>query len=138
MGAWDPQWDISQPLQGAPEHLNRSIGVVVSRPFHHHGRNAAYVDVYREIPRVNTDTYGLCYPVEESAQQVQRAIEDTIEDLDNLIKHLTDHRDRLAAELAALPQRVFEMDVPDRTPEVPVAPIAAVPTIVDVNLPETA
>jgi hypothetical protein len=53
MGAWKPQWDASESLEGTGT-LNRRVGVVVGRPFHHHGLNATYVDIERETPPVGS------------------------------------------------------------------------------------
>jgi hypothetical protein len=109
---WNPQWEATQPLDSAPKGLNRRVGVVVGRPFHHHGLNATYVDISRETPVVNTNTYGNSYPVTDVEQEARSAIEDTIVDLDRLISHLTEHRARLAADLVSLPNRTFITELP--------------------------
>src|SRR5688572_18983492 len=107
MGTWNPQWEATEPLDGAPKHLKRCVGVTVGRPFHHHGANATYVDINRETPVVNTNTYGNCYPITDLKTQAASAFEDTIAELDALIAHLAAHRERLAKELDSIPGRDF-------------------------------
>lgn len=112
MRSWNPQWEATEPLGGAPKGLNRRVGVTVGRPFHHHGLSATYVDVQRETPTVNTATWGNCYPVTDIEQHARSAFEDTIADLGQLISHLSEHRERLATELASLPNRKFVTELP--------------------------
>lgn len=135
-GTWNPQWDATLPLAGAPGTLDRRIGVVVGRPFHHHGLNATYVDVERETPTVNTTTWGNCFPLDEVRDRTREAFTATISDLDRLLWHLAGHRDRLKAELDSLPGREFQEAIPAVTDEPPALAIA--PAVVDAHLPETA
>lgn len=135
MGAWD-QWDATQLLQGAPANLGRRIGVTVGIPFHHRGADAIYVEVHRDTPRVNTTTWGNCYPVAEVGDRTREAFNSTIAELDELICHLMEHRDRLKAELETLPKRVFMEAIPVPAPIE--EPVEAVPAMVDVHLPESA
>ncbi len=98
------RWAYSslQPLRCcAYPRLNRQIGVLASRPFHHHGLNASYVDISRETLHINTSTYGKCYPEGAADAEIRRATQDTIDELDRVIDELTEHRDRLAVELSA-------------------------------------
>lgn len=97
----DPYWiyDTCKPLENADPALHRRIGVLASKPFHHLGLNAMYVDVHRETVTVNSKAYGNCYPAEEGGKRIRVATEATIADLDRVITELTAHRDRLTAEL---------------------------------------
>lgn len=79
--------------------LDRQIGVLASRPFHHHGANASYVDISRETLHINTRTYGNCYPEDAAEVEIRRATQDTIDDLDQVIAELVEHRDRLKEAL---------------------------------------
>jgi hypothetical protein len=131
--SWNPQWDAREPLGGAPSALGRQIGVLVGQPFRHVGLNATYVDISRETPRLNTDTWGSCYPVAETERHAREAFDQTIAELDALIAHLTAHRDRLSTDRAGLPSREFgqepvSRDLSSREP-------AAPPAVVDVPLP---
>jgi hypothetical protein len=97
------RWAYSnlQPLRCcAYPRLDRQIGVLASRPFHHHGLNASYVDISRETLHINTCTYGNCYPEETAAAEIRRATQDTIDDLDRVIVELVEHRDRLKETIA--------------------------------------
>ncbi len=136
MGTWNPQWDTRQPLDGAPRGLSRQVGVVVGRPFLHHGANATYVDIERETPIVNTEAWGNCYPVEEQRGRAEEMLNQTIADLDRLIWHLAGHRDRLKVELGTMPDREFIEDIPE--PVAAEAPAGTPPVVVDVHLPESA
>lgn len=132
--SWNPQWDARQPLQSAPSGLGRQVGVLIGQPFHHVGLNATYVDISRETPRLNTDTWGNCYPAVETEQHAREAFEKTIADLDKVIGELTDHRTRLAAALTDLPGRDFATAPPLR--ELPMSMATPSPAgVVDVHLP---
>lgn len=135
-GTWNPQWDAREPLEGAPPALGRQVGVLIGQPFHHVDHNATYVDISRETPRLNTDTWGNCYPATETERHACAAFDRTIADLDALIGHLTAHRNRLAADRASLSSREFGQQPVSRdlaAPE-PVAPRP--PAVVDVPLPD--
>jgi hypothetical protein len=134
----NPQWDARQPLAGTPEGLGRKIGVLVGQPFHHHGLNATYVDISRETPRLNTDTYGNCYPIEETAEQARVAFEETIGELDALIAHLVAHRERMAADVARLPDHDFSSRLPEQASRQAGAVVQgrSTPAVVDVPLPD--
>lgn len=130
------QWDATQPLEGAPPALNRRVGVTIGQPFHHVGLNATYVDISRETPRLNTDTWGNCYPAVDTEQHAREAFDQAIAGLDALIAHLAAHRGRLAADRASLPSREFGQQPVSRDllSAEPAAPCP--PAVVDVPLPE--
>jgi hypothetical protein len=98
-GYWT--YDSRAPLERAAPPLARSryIGVLASKPFHHHGMNAPYVDIQLETVSLRTETYGNCYPAETFHEEIRRATTRTIADLDAAIAELTAHRDRLSATL---------------------------------------
>lgn len=98
------QYDSRELLK---DRDDRSIGVLVSAPFHHHGLKATYVDVSRETVTVSSATYGNCYPSKDVRDQACSATEQTIADLDAVIAELAGHRDRLRAELSAIVERTW-------------------------------
>lgn len=131
------QWDASKPLEGAPPRLNRRVGVVIGKPFHHHGIGATYVDITRETPTMNTISYGRGYPVAETGQHARSAFGKTVAELTVLIDHLTMHRDRLVADLASLDDREWTLvpaDAEERHVDLP-ASAPSSPDVVDVELP---
>jgi hypothetical protein len=92
-------YDSRAPLECSAHPLRRKIGVLASAPFHHYGLNASYVDVQLETVSIGSGTYGNCYPAETAEQEIRRATERTIADLDKAITELTAHRDRLTETL---------------------------------------
>lgn len=97
-----PLHDSRRPLANVEAgSIPRSIGVLVSGPFWNHGLERRMVDVERETVAVNSRTFGNMCAVERAEQVVREATQRTIEDLDRVIADLTQHRERLAGELAA-------------------------------------
>lgn len=93
-------YDSCQPLTSCDfPGPHKRIGVIASKPFHHCGANATYVDVHYDTVRVGSVGYGMSYPVERAAEEIERATRAAIANLDKVIADLAGHRDRLRQEL---------------------------------------
>lgn len=93
-------YDSRKRLECCEFETPRFVGVRVSRPFKHHGRNRElYADMSYERPTVNSACYGSNKPIEEINEEVIAMTEHVIEKLDLQITELMEHRARLDTEL---------------------------------------
>jgi len=98
------QLDAMKPLESCEyKTLNREIGVAVSEPFFHAGMAMDCVEIIRETPTVNTQTFGNNgVPVKYWQPKACEFMEQTIADIDKIVRELIGHRNRLVSELYSL------------------------------------
>jgi hypothetical protein len=75
--------------------LHRQIGVRVSLPFHHMGRNAQHMECDYETICINTKTFGSNYALDEVPEEINRMTLKIVEDIDVVVRELLEHRKRL-------------------------------------------
>lgn len=97
-----------------PHGRERTLGVLVSTPFHHHGLNATYVDLCYDTITISTATYGNSYPAGEVQHRAKAMTQSVIDDLNATIAELTAHRDRLTGELQTIDDRPWFTDLADQ------------------------
>ncbi len=94
-------YDSCAPLAGCSfPNQDRGIGVFAGRAFQ--SRGSEYVEICRETVIVHTAIYGEFFPASTMTDEVARATQETINDLDAKIGELTAHRRRLVRELIRL------------------------------------
>jgi len=96
-------YDSRESLE-ACEHksLNRQLGVLVSEPFIHYGRDAIMVDIEWEGITVNTASFGKPVAAEEWSQHALHSTRRVINQLGDVIAELIEHRKRLTNHVEAL------------------------------------
>lgn len=91
-----PDYDSRVALPWNPQHgALRRIGVCCSQPYENKGARRETVDVTRESPQLTTQEFCSTVPTEQRDETIARLTAATIQDIEKLIRQLTEHRDRL-------------------------------------------
>jgi hypothetical protein len=130
-----PQWDVRQPIVGSSRQVDGRIGVSIDEPYFSHGYNRVMVEINTEMPVVRTTTARRWCSVDDTKQEAEQAVRDTLGSLDRLITELSQHRHRLAADLASLAGRDFARQASSRDGFDPIPIKPQPPAVVDVSLP---
>lgn len=95
-------YDSRRPLRrhDTPNGLERFIGVLIADEFTFQAVRT--IEIVRYTPVLNERCLGSFAPAAEQARAIADATTATLRDIDAAIAELQAHRDRLAAELAAI------------------------------------
>jgi len=102
-------YDATAPLKNCEfKHLNRKVGVTVSKPREHAGLKGEAVEVCFEKVSLNTVSAGKSVLTAEWEGEAIRQLGFVLDSLDQQIAELQAHRDRLHREREALAQKVVD------------------------------
>jgi len=81
------------------QETERSLGVWISEPFMHHGRNEINVEICMERLCINTMTFGGAHSLFDMKRIAKKDTVFIIEQIDKIIKELKQHQERLEKSL---------------------------------------
>ncbi len=84
------------------QERNRQIGILAIHQYFHQIEKVDYLDISYEKININTSTFGNRYPITQAQVKIIQFTKIIIEDLNDVIEELREHRDRMVVELIEL------------------------------------